>query len=146
MSLRKSLKHQYKGIGDCDSQCYIRIYEGFGRDEGMVVVIVTQIIEDDGTSITNWVEQLATAITTAERISPNRLIWIEHYPEERDEFDVESEESYKRVTFDYSRGAYRDPEWHHIVRADVEAMIGQQLATASVDVDDPHTVVNMGSE
>jgi hypothetical protein len=141
MSLLKSFTHNFKGVGDCDSKCHIRIFEGAGRDSGMVVVIATQIMEDEGTSITNWAERLATEIAAREGISPNGLIWIEQYPEEKGRYDVESEEHYQRVVFKSDRGAFTDSEFYTLDRGDVEAMIGERLEVVSVDVDNPRTVL-----
>ena len=40
--------------------------------------------ENEGTSVTNMAEQLATQICQEFDIEPKHLIWIEHYPDRQD--------------------------------------------------------------
>ena len=65
-------KHKYKGIGGCDCICGIEVYHN--------IVVCTELEgENEGTSITNWCEELANQICNKVNISPQNLIWIEHY-------------------------------------------------------------------
>lgn len=127
VALLQNYTHDFKGVGGCDSRCLIRVYKGVGRDLGMTVVIATQLVEDQGTSITDWAEHLATEIARKHSISPNRLIWIEHYPEGRGPHGVEGEEHYRRAAFEADGRELREPEFHGLDKTDVEAMIGVTL-------------------
>ena len=70
--------------------------------------------------MTNVAESLATQVCRQYGISPQGLVWIEHYPES----SLASGESWSRVTFDFnwSRAEFVRPEWRYITRKDVEAL------------------------
>lgn len=59
------------------SRCGIDVHP---LDDGRVVVICTELPDNPGMSITNAVEQIATAVVRGQRIIPERLVWIEHWP------------------------------------------------------------------
>ena len=69
--------YDYKGFFGCACQCDIEVH----RHTDFDVVVATEVPDNEGTSITNMAEQLATQVCKAFDIVPDRLIWIEHYPE-----------------------------------------------------------------
>lgn len=48
------------------------------------LVIATEMPENEGTSVTNMAEYLATQVCQEFGINPKHLIWIEHYPQRRE--------------------------------------------------------------
>ena len=102
-------------------------YIGFDGNYGICdleiiknLVIVTEISENEGTSITNMAEHLATQICQEFDIDPKNLIWIEHYPQ-RGEWK-EYPESYDLVQFNLNaNGVLSDPRWTGISKEVVDA-------------------------
>lgn len=87
----------YRGYFGCDSHCRLRLFNGAG---GALVAVATELESNDGTSVTNVAEQLAMFVCEVYQIERSRLVWIEHYPEQKNERGtVEHEEEFSRVSF-----------------------------------------------
>jgi hypothetical protein len=56
--------------------CNIELYRLNDYD----VVVCTELPENEGMSVTNAAEKVATAVVDGFDLEPERLIWIEHYP------------------------------------------------------------------
>ena len=67
----------YRGFHGCDSWCDIEVVR---VSDACTVVIVTEVDDNPGTSVTNMAEELATEVCKTFRISPHKLVWYEHYP------------------------------------------------------------------
>ena len=97
-----------------------------------------------GQSVTNEVEQIAAQVLA--RYLPEQdgaeppFILVEHYPDTSCRRDELNAEHFDHVTFDHYAGRprwsirrqamvqwFREPEWHRIDRAQVEAWIGEVL-------------------
>lgn len=78
MKLIRDEIYRYKGFNDRESFCRIRVYEEPDRP---YVVIATQLLGSDGTSITNFAEHLAAQVSLQLEHIERGMIWIEHYPE-----------------------------------------------------------------
>lgn len=120
--------YHYTGFWQCASVCRLRIYQQDGSSR--TVVIATELIEEnEGTSITNMAEHLATLVRRELGVPLDDFTWIEHYPPRL--FDrrgrPELDEEFSRVRFSIEGGTYKHPRWQHLSRADVEQMIGQPL-------------------
>lgn len=76
----KSEAYPYKGYNGCNCICGIEVINSF--------VIVTELEENPGTSITNASESLAKQICNEFSIDPNKLILIEHYPNSRAKYSL----------------------------------------------------------
>jgi hypothetical protein len=149
-----------------DSRCKIDIFEGHNEMAWCLVVICGQLNEEGtGVSVTNACEYIATEVlfTRAHEwalalpsnphgenlnfapvqlvranplLSPNRICWIEHYPEG---IYASKNESFDRVTFDLTsrigghgnlsgiQFRFEHPKWKRIERATVEGWIGGAL-------------------
>ena len=125
-------EHSFKGLWSCDSICRIRIYEGCGEQAGMTIVLATELSKNEGTSLTNWAEHLATEVSRTHEITPNRLLWIEHY-EDRGCFMGEHpqfKEHFDRVTFELNqRGEFIHPKWIRFKKETIERWIGEPVGT-----------------
>ncbi len=70
---------RFKGMGVHDSRCGVQIIQ---RD-GAATVILTELPDNPGTSVTNAIEDIATLIYK-ERLADlaaDAITWIEHYPQ-----------------------------------------------------------------
>ena len=131
-------RHQFHGIYLPGGICRIRIY----RPEGFPpVVIATELPENDSTSISDIVEELAAGVMArylADRAGQDRpFVWIEHYPAPASG-GVRAADTYDLVTFpDYRvrwetwggrwRVRFGEPKWRRLSREQVEQMIGEPL-------------------
>jgi hypothetical protein len=73
--------HHYRGYWSDGGKCRIKIYRQEGRES---VVICSQLLDNDNTSVTNMAEYLAAEIIE-EHALPTPLVWVEHYPEHEGE-------------------------------------------------------------
>lgn len=121
--------------------CYVRIYLDPAGVQ-LPVVIATELGGEDnqGMSITNACEYVAAYIWRTQLSEERRgLILVEHYadhlvgnvPLDRNPRLVaeETKESYARVEMEMGDTSFslREPEWHPMKKADLEALIGQPL-------------------
>lgn len=123
----RDVRHTYHGFWTPGALCRIRIYQ---RDRVLPVVIATQLPENENTSITNLVEQVAAEVMVR-YLGCRPFVWVEHYPP-RPYFG----ESYHLVQFDdyvprpqFSMGRAVSikigaPTWRRITRAAVADLIG----------------------
>lgn len=129
----------YLGYGIHKSKCGLKIKERNGK----ALVILTELSDNPGTSITNAYEDIATRIFK-ERLShlyPDSIRWIEHYPDrggKNYKGEPEIKETFDEVLLpwnpikpDYSKGrspnghgCYENPQWKHLKKEEVcQAMI-----------------------
>ena len=111
-------KYAYAGFHGCESVCNLEIHGS--------LVIATEREDNEGTSITNMAEQLATKVCQSFDITPGKLVWIEHYPEQP---DIMYDENYSLVQFNLQGGTHFEkafefttPRWVPIDKAVVEAL------------------------
>lgn len=102
--------------------CRVRL---FPRHE-TTVVVVSELADNRGVSVTNAIEEIATRACAARRIDPERTIWVEHLPT-RMVGDEAKEETFDLVTFSWNRGQASKPDWNAIGRTGAEALIGKSL-------------------
>ncbi len=50
------------------------------------IVVITELPENRGMSVTNCCEFLAAYVANSFNVDPNKVVWVEHYPE-RDGLD-----------------------------------------------------------
>lgn len=108
----------------CQCACGIRIFDGIGEFSGQTIVIATDI--NQGNSVTNEAEHIASLIVSQQKIDSYKLVFVEHYPKRGVIL-----ETYDRVKFnwDSSRKEYTSPDWSPWTKEGVEKAIGQCLPT-----------------
>lgn len=77
--MKTQFKHyiyQYKGFGNCNSKCGVMIWHNL--DTNIVVVLLSELSDNRGTSITNMSEYIATQIAEKENF-PVSTVWFETY-------------------------------------------------------------------
>lgn len=115
----EELKYRFKGLGDCDSICSLKI------DRAKNLVIASEVVENTGTSITNAAAQLATEICDKYSLNKERLIWIEHYFHKNYQGGKE-EERYDLVTFmQYGRKLVA-PKWSPLAKEKILDLINEK--------------------
>lgn len=119
---KKDFRFEWRDWKKCECACRIRIFDGRGDFTGQTIVVATDI--NEGNSVTNEGEHIATLICLQENIAPADLIFVEHYPA-----SVSFEETYDRVVFDWDtfRKEFKNPRWTHWTRAKVEQATGEKL-------------------
>ena len=105
--------YNYTGFHGCVCICNLEIIKN--------LVIATELNENEGTSITNMAEHLATLICQEFEIEPKHLIWVEHYPT-RPGGSRQLPASYDLVQFNLdSSGTFRQPRWTPLTSETVTA-------------------------
>lgn len=117
-----AFRFDYRGYWNCESHCTLEIHGN--------LVIVTEADDNQGTSITNIAEHLATRVCHQFQIDPLKLVWIEHYPERGHEWMHKPiTKSWDFVTFqqiaEADDGASRlmKPIWNRITPDKVKELI-----------------------
>lgn len=151
--LQTSREFTFFGLHRQPARCGLRIFSRLAADAmarpihddedattRAVVVIVTELQDNPGASITNTAESCAAQVCVYFNIHPSRLVWIENYDERalpRCQWAHyrPTGESYDLVSFDFrSARAINDggptlgrPTWKYCDKATVETMIGETL-------------------
>jgi hypothetical protein len=118
-----------------NGRCRVRIYEP-DQPGDQYVVVITELAENPGQSVTNCVEQLAAEVIMAHALPSSETAFIEHY--EKAERSGESE-TYDLVTFAWGDPephlvggvwtiAFGDPSWRPLDRESVEVLLGHSLS------------------
>ena len=113
--------YEYKGFHGSTSKCGVDLYKFTLDGPGRHVLIVTELADNPGTSVTNMAEQLATHICQDLDIPPQGLVVIEHCPEGL------FPESYDIVTFDFdwSLATFTTPVWRRLPPERMGALIAE---------------------
>jgi hypothetical protein len=141
MRLIEDYVHAFRGPTGGRSACRVRLYwpgvaepgEAFGDAP---VVIVSELPDNPGTSITNAIEQIAAEVMDAHLLAMGRApVFVEHYPPRatggRDEtFDLVVFAHYE--VREVIRGGIwhkeiGSPTWSHLSRRQVEVLVGSPV-------------------
>jgi hypothetical protein len=110
------MRYNCKGFRGCDSCCDIEVQR---RSNGKYVFVATEVPDNPGTSVTNFAEQLATAMRRQHGLKPEDVIWIEHYPEAKGR----RKESFDLVRFGVEGDSFRTPVWNRVTEQAVDDLI-----------------------
>lgn len=103
---------QFRAHNGILSSCKLTIYP----DIQLVIVSET----DEGSSVTNSAEIIATEVVKCYGIDPSRMVFVEHYPAaQRPQFRGES---YDLVTFTWEGNIATKPNWQPISMAELDAL------------------------
>ncbi len=114
----------------------MRIFEPEAGNPGdHHVVVLTELADNRGQSVTNAIEQLAGEVILANALPSNETVVIEHYPAES---RPPNPETFDLVTFANREpetvlraGVWRielgEPSWLRVDRETVETLVGQPL-------------------
>jgi hypothetical protein len=110
-------------------RCRVRIYE---RGEGAHTVLLTELANNAGESITTACERIATDLAATKRLNPKTTRWIQH----------ELPHGGKPQTFDELHfvwtgdNAASDPQWQHLNNEQIEAATGNTPSLLSLHIGD----------
>ena len=96
--------HLYRGLHGCENRCGLDIYGN--------LVICLERNDNEGTSVPNWVEHLATEVCKKHGIHPGALIQVERYPD-RGHFNEQAGQW--QLPKDFSLAVFKHEEkteWH----------------------------------
>ena len=134
MRLTEDYIHAFRGSSGVRSACRVRLYMPAEADETLgdaPVVIVSELANNPGTSVTNAIEQIAAEVMDA--LTPTSVpVFVEHYPTES---TGGSEETLDLVVFAHDEvrdvmrgGIWRkelgSPTWKPLGRLAVEVLVG----------------------
>lgn len=137
--LTHDLRHTYRGNWHAGGVCRVRIYQG---GELAPVIVLSELPENDNTSVTNLVEYLAAEVVAAhlpqafEETEPP--VVVEHYPARGDDylaehFDLVTFSSW-RPRLEWLGGVRRvrlgTPAWRRLELEELAALIGWVKPTA----------------
>lgn len=134
MRLTEDYTHAFRGPSGVRSACRVRVYLPDEAGEALrdaPVVVLSELPDNPGTSVTNAVEQLAAEVMDAHAL-PRVPIIIEHYPSES---TGGREETFDLVVFAHHEvwevmrgGLWRReigaPTWKPLGRRAVEILVG----------------------
>ena len=92
------------------------------RHKDFDVVVATEVSDNEGTSMTNMAEELATMVCKAFDVKPDRLVWIEHYPERPISKRESFKESFDLVNFTRNDDQFLSPRWSPLDKAEAIAI------------------------
>lgn len=122
--------YRFKGFHGCDSWCRVEILPG---TEDRTIVIVTELPDNPGTTITNAVDWLIPTFGLRFGIDLSHLIWIEHYAAPSGNQSIPRE--FTRVLFDVisinSRLLINNVRWRPLRQPDWLALGIQPRNTTS---------------
>lgn len=109
--------------------CRVRLYSRGRSERRSAVVILTELADNTGASVTEAAETIAAKLCWEHRLNPNRVIWIEHYPyRQMNPLEpISSDGSFDMVTFNWQGPYASNPEWFRVEKVSVEDMIGESL-------------------
>jgi hypothetical protein len=131
-------QHHFRGNWTEGGICRIRVFEADARPP---VIICSELEENTNTSTTNMVEYRAAEVIARHfpyRLEyPEPVIWLEHYPGQRDaRRQVKGRSDFDRVVFEswaprtewlggVRRRRLGDPDWRPMPLHEVSALIGE---------------------
>ena len=96
----ETIRHKFKGFGTHDSEVLVHI-----KEQGSCTLICFEDI-NNGTSVTNASEQLATEIVALKELDPVNCRFFEYYGYNGEEADV--------ITYDWNGKEASNPDWRRL--------------------------------
>jgi hypothetical protein len=111
--------YHFNGAWEVPSFCGLKIIDR----KDIIVIIATELYDSNpGSSVTSWVEKLATEIITKFNIDPNKLIFIEHNPDRKSSLEF-FKETFDIVNLEWDGVKFINPLWKRITRQEVDGLI-----------------------
>ncbi len=105
--------YEFEGQWGTPSVCGIKVVE----EENRLIVIATELYDKNpGTSVTQFVAQLATRLLKEYERPHEHMLFVEHCPDRGSKLDF-YEETFDRVTFEWNGEAFVNPDWERVDRA-----------------------------
>lgn len=94
-----------------------------GSDNALTVLVVSEARDNEGMSVTNAADLIATLVAKQLRLDPHRVLWVEHYPVLYKADQEIHEETFDLVTFEWVEQQAGFPRWFPVSRRWVEELI-----------------------
>ena len=113
------MTYEYKSQWGWDSKCGLEVL----NQQGFTLVIVTELDDNPGVSVTNFAEHLATHVCLDLQIDPMKLVWVEHYPDAgKRPYPYPAHWDAATFTFDILHGHFHSPSWFRVTEPQLRAM------------------------
>ncbi len=111
--------YEFKGLWDVPSFCGLKIV----TKQDKTITIATELYDSNpGSSVTSWVEKLATELIKKHNIDHNNLIFIEHSPDRKSNLEF-YKETFDKVTFEWDGEKFVKPSWARMTKEEVDKLI-----------------------
>jgi hypothetical protein len=107
--------YHFKGAWDVPSFCGLKIID----KKDKTIVILTELYDSNpGSSVTSWIDKLATELIQKFDIEPEKLILIEHNPDRKSSLEF-LKETFNKVNLDWDGIKFINPVWEKISTEEV---------------------------
>lgn len=111
--------YHFKGAWDVPSFCGLKIIEKIDK----TIVIITELYDSNpGSSVTSWIDKLATGFISEFGIEPGKLILIVHNPDRKSSLEF-LKETFDIVSFEWNGEKFTNASWKRITKKDVDNLI-----------------------
>jgi hypothetical protein len=122
MMLQVDQIYRYRSLAaQRQGYCRLRIYARGSSH----VVLLTEVPNNPGQSITAASEVIATGLVKRYRLDPAHTFWLEHWP--ADNNDTLTQDAYASVKYTWQDGLATDPHWRQLTLEQAEAKTGVRL-------------------
>lgn len=102
--------YHFKGAWDVPSFCGLKII----AKKDKTIVILTELYDSNpGSSVTSWIDKLATELIRKFEIVPEKLILIEHNPDRKSSLEF-FKETFDLVSFEWNGEKFISPSWKRL--------------------------------
>lgn len=102
--------YHFKGAWDVPSFCGLKIIV----KKDITIMVVTELYDSNpGSSVTSWIDKLATELIRKFDIDPEKLILIEHNPDRKSSLEF-FKENFDKVNLDWDGTKFMNPVWERI--------------------------------
>jgi hypothetical protein len=111
--------YHFKGAWDVPSFCGLKI---IAKKDKTIVVLTELYDSNPGSSVTSWIDNLATELLLKFSIDPKKLNLIEHNPDRKSNLEF-LKETFDIVSFKWNGEKFISPSWKRITKAEVDNLI-----------------------
>ena len=112
--------YHFKGAWEVPSFCKLKVISKPDK----TIIITTELYESNpGTSVTSWVDKLATELIQKFKINPGQLTFIVHNPDRKSNLEF-FKETFDIVSFAWDGEKFINPSWKRITKEELDLLIG----------------------
>jgi len=124
VTLRENFILDWVAPNGAESRTGVAIYDGQANCEGIFVAVLSE--RNEGMSVTNGIENIATALVAKRQLPPQGVVFVEHYPSEMRGGDGETFDIVD-LAWHENRRAFSAPKWHPSDAAEVSRITGAEF-------------------
>lgn len=133
---------RYKPYPGNDSKCRVRIYTGEAHG---ATILITELPDNDGMSITNASELIASEVCRRYDLRKVTTRWIEHYPAAAWR-ESNRPETFDEIRFMWDGYTASAPRWHRLTVEEVETLTGETWDKGNLTDDTDRIAKDLGFE